>query len=72
MVPVDMPDDLREFFRKQGSIGGKRRMKRLSPRERTEIARKAAQSRWADKATKKSGQAAKSKANPKSETGASK
>lgn len=69
---MDMPDDVREFFRKQGRIGGKRRMKRLSPEERTKIARKAAQSRWADKTTGKSGRAAKSKANPKSNTGDSK
>lgn len=47
---MDMPDDVREFFRKQGSIGGKRRMKKLSAEERTEIARKAAESRWANKA----------------------
>jgi hypothetical protein len=49
---MDMPDDVREFFRKQGSIGGKRRMKKLSAQERTEIARNAAQRRWADGAKK--------------------
>jgi len=65
---MDIPDNVRDFFRKQGSIGGKRRMKRLSPQERTEIARKAAQSRWADKTTGESGRVAKSKANPKSNT----
>ena len=69
---MDIPDDVREFFRKQGRIGGKRRMKRLSPEERTEIARKAAQSRWADKTKRKSRRVAKSKANPKSNTGDSK
>jgi hypothetical protein len=49
---MDMPDDVREFFRKQGSIGGKRRMKKLSAEERTEIARNAAQKRWANKSSK--------------------
>jgi len=69
---MDIPDDVREFFRKQGRIGGKRRMKRLSPEERTEIARKAAQSRWAYETTGKSGRAAKSKANPNTKPGDSK
>jgi hypothetical protein len=54
---MDMPDNVREFFRKQGSIGGKRRMRKLSPQERTEIARKAAKSRWANKAGKNSNKA---------------
>jgi len=69
---MDMPDNVREFFRKQGSIGGKRRMKKLSAQERTDIARMAAQSRWADKTTKNSGRATKSKATGKSNTGDSK
>jgi hypothetical protein len=65
---MEMPDEVREFFRKQGSIGGKRRMRKLSPQERTEIARKAATSRWADGTAKKSDKAPKSKLTRKSKT----
>lgn len=56
---MDIPENVREFFRKQGSIGGKRRTKKLSPQERTEIARKAAASRWADRAAKNSARASR-------------
>ena len=38
-----------EMGRKGGRIGGKRRLETLSDRRRTEIARKAAQARWAKK-----------------------
>ena len=69
---MDMPDNVREFFRKQGSIGGKRRMKKLTPEERTEIAKKAAESRWADKIAKHSDKAAKSRLTRKSNTRSSK
>ena len=65
---MEMPDEVREFFRKQGSIGGKRRMKKLSPRERTEIARKAATSRWAGGTAKKPDKVPKSNLIRKSNT----
>ena len=37
-----------ELGRKGGKIGGKRRLKTLSPEERTRIARKAARKRWSN------------------------
>lgn len=43
---VRLPDEIREFFRQQGSRGGKKRNRNLSPEKRREIARKAAQARW--------------------------
>jgi hypothetical protein len=44
---MKLPEDVREFFRRQGSIGGKKRNAQLSPEERSEIGRKAVQARWA-------------------------
>jgi len=44
---MKLPDDVREFFRKQGSIGGKRKNAKLSAEERSEAARHAAAARWA-------------------------
>ena len=49
---MKLPDEIREFSRKQGSIGGKKRKRVLSPEERTESARKAAQARWSKRANK--------------------
>jgi len=43
---MKLPDEIRKFFRKQSSIGGKKRNRLLSPEERRESARKAAQARW--------------------------
>jgi hypothetical protein len=42
-----LSEEIREYFRKQGSIGGKKRSESLTPEERTELARKAVQVRWA-------------------------
>lgn len=42
-----LPDAVLEYFRKQGSIGGKKRAQQMSPEERSEQARKAVNSRWA-------------------------
>jgi hypothetical protein len=44
---MKMPDDVREFFRKTGSVGGKARRDSLSPEQRRRIAKKAARARWA-------------------------
>ncbi len=51
--PMKLPENVREYFQKQGAVGGKTRAANLSPEERREIARKAVQTRWA-KAKKKS------------------
>lgn len=47
MIPMRIPEDVREYFRKQGRIGGTKRRDSLSPEQRREIARKAARARWA-------------------------
>jgi hypothetical protein len=50
---VKLPDHIHEFFRRQGAIGVRRRNRNLSPERRQEIARKAAQTRWAKRKDKK-------------------
>jgi hypothetical protein len=47
-----LPIEALEFFRDKGRIGGQRRAANLSPKQRSEQARKAVQARWA-KAAKK-------------------
>jgi hypothetical protein len=44
---MKLPADIREFFRKQGAVGGKTRAQKLSAEERRDAARKAVQARWA-------------------------
>jgi len=44
---MKLPHDVKEFFRKQGKIGGKKRHANLSPERRKEIAKLAAEKRWA-------------------------
>jgi len=39
--------EIREYFAKFGREGGKARAKKLTPARRQEVARKAAQARWA-------------------------
>lgn len=50
-----LPEEALEFFRKQGSkggkIGGKRSLETMTPKERTERARKAVAAREAKRAT---------------------
>lgn len=43
---MDLPDDVRERFRKFGTAGGRRRAVRLTSAERSAIARRAAAARW--------------------------
>jgi hypothetical protein len=51
MPKKKLPDDIRLYFAKMGSqggkIGGKRRAESLSPERRREIAQKAIAARWA-------------------------
>jgi hypothetical protein len=42
-----LPEAVLEYFREQGRAGGKKRAEQLTPEQRTEIARKAVQARWA-------------------------
>lgn len=43
---MDLPDEVRERFRKHGRTGGRRRAERMSPAERSAAARRAATARW--------------------------
>lgn len=43
---MKLPDKIREMFRRQGSIGGKKRLEVISPERRSEIAKLAADARW--------------------------
>jgi len=43
---VKLPEEIREFFRKQGKIGAAKRMTDITPERRSEIAKIAARSRW--------------------------
>jgi len=56
---MKLPDEIREYFRKQGEIGAAKRHASLTPERRREIAKKAIETRWAKekaeaKTTKKS------------------
>lgn len=50
-----LPESALEFFRKTGSMGGRKRAANLSPEQRSEQARKAVQTRWAKQADKRKG-----------------
>jgi len=43
---------MREMGRRGGKIGGKRRLETMTPEQRSEVALKAAKTRWAKKASK--------------------
>jgi hypothetical protein len=44
--PLNLSEYMSEIGRKGGKIGGKRRLKTMTPRERKAIATKAARARW--------------------------
>jgi hypothetical protein len=54
---VEWPKELREYFARFGKQGGKKRARNMTPEERKESARRAAQARW----QKKNKKTAKSK-----------
>lgn len=43
---MKLPEEIREMFRRQGKIGGKKRLEVISAERRRQIARNAAQARW--------------------------
>jgi hypothetical protein len=43
---MKLPDEIREYFKRQGATGGKTRAKNLTDEERRKSAKKAAQARW--------------------------
>jgi general stress protein YciG len=47
MGVMKIPDNVKEYFREQGRIGGEKRNASLTPERRQEIARAAARARWA-------------------------
>ncbi|MCC6591163.1 MAG: hypothetical protein IT168_31040 [Bryobacterales bacterium] len=50
MAKKKLPPEIAEFFRKEGSKGGKigtkRRLEKLTPEQRSDIAKHAAAARW--------------------------
>jgi hypothetical protein len=48
-VAEDLPDTGKDYARKGGLIGGRKRAAKLSKKRRAEIARKAARARWSKK-----------------------
>jgi hypothetical protein len=52
---MNLPDEVREFFRRQGRIGGRTRAQNLTPEERSEGARRAVEARWAKRKGKPAG-----------------
>ena len=41
------PQELKDYFAKEGRKGGNKRAKRMTPEQRKEVARTAAKARWA-------------------------
>lgn len=58
--PALLSQVMAEIGRRGGKIGGKRRLKTMTPERRTEVARQAAQKRWANVAKKKAKKSKKS------------
>jgi hypothetical protein len=46
-ITMELPDNIRAYFQEQGKIGAAKRQRVISPERRSEIARKAAITRWA-------------------------
>jgi hypothetical protein len=53
MHDMKLPEDVREFFRRTGKIGARKRHAGMTPGRRSEIARIAANARWARPKSKK-------------------
>lgn len=53
MLAMRIPEEVKQFFRKQGKIGAKKRSANLSAERRSEIARRAAEARWTKAQTSK-------------------
>jgi len=47
IVTMKLPENVKAYFRRQGKIGAAKRKELLTPERRSEIARTAAQARWA-------------------------
>jgi len=49
---MKLPDNVRAYFQRQGKIGAAKRQEVVTPERRSEIARKAATTRWANSVKK--------------------
>jgi hypothetical protein len=49
---MKLPENVKAYFQRQGKIGAAKRKKSLTPERRSEIARMAAQTRWANQSAK--------------------
>lgn len=49
MIPMRLPTKVRAFFARTGKVGGKARLRTMTPAQRSEAARKAAKARWSKK-----------------------
>ncbi len=49
IVTMKLPENVRAYFQRQGKIGAAKRKELLTPERRSEIARQAANARWATK-----------------------
>lgn len=47
IVTMKLPENVRAYFQRQGKIGAAKRKELLTPERRSEIARQAANARWA-------------------------
>jgi hypothetical protein len=47
IATMKLPENVKAYFRRQGKIGAAKRKELLTPERRSEIARTAAQARWA-------------------------
>jgi hypothetical protein len=52
VITMKLPENVKAYFQRQGKIGAAKRKELLSPERRSEIARTAAQARWAKLSSK--------------------
>jgi hypothetical protein len=52
IVTMKLPENVKAYFQRQGKIGAAKRKANLTPERRSEIARLAAETRWANEAKK--------------------
>ena len=50
IATMKLPENVKAYFQRQGRIGAAKRKESLTPERRSEIARKAATTRWAKQA----------------------
>jgi len=58
---MNLPDNVRAYFQRQGKIGAAKRQELLTPERRSEIARQAATARWGNSLNKTSAKKSQTK-----------